>query len=610
MNNDYVQIGNPLYVVTFKDWDGTVLKTQSVAYGGSATAPADPSRTGFEFTGWDKSFTNIKADMVVTAQYSPIQCTVIFKDWDGTILKTETVSYGGSATAPANPSRDGYEFTGWDKTFNYVTEDITVTAQYSRNTFTITWLNDDGTLIDTTAVAPGEVPTHADPTKTATAEYTYTFAGWDPEIVAATGDATYTATYTPVKRSYTITWKNDDGSLIDTTTVEYGVVPTHADPTKESTDEFNYTFAGWTPEIEAVTGDATYTAAYTSETRTYTVTWVNYDGSVLETDENVRYGEMPSYSGKEPEREADAQYTYIFSGWSPEVAVVTDDVTYTAAYTETPNKYTVIWQNDNGTVLETDENIEYGTMPTYDGEEPAKAADAQYTYTFAGWDPEVVAVEGNVTYTATYTETVNTYTVIWLDEDGTELKKDENVAYGTIPSYGDTVPEKTADAQYTYTFDKWTPEVVAVTGNATYTASYTAISKFASLTICKNVTGTTDADQRFIFTVAGGDLPNNGMQVIVKGGESVTINGLAAGQTYTVIEDTSWSWRYKLTSVGSTGTTTTNSATVTLAAADNATVTFTNERKNNKWLTDCAEAVNNWSDFASGVAAVLDRLVD
>ena len=66
----------------------------------------------------------------------------------------------------------------------------------------------------------------------------------------------YKATYTETKNSYTITWKNDDGSVIDTTTVEYGVVPTHADATKATTAEYTYTFAGWTPEIVAVTGDA------------------------------------------------------------------------------------------------------------------------------------------------------------------------------------------------------------------------------------------------------------------------------------------------------------------------------------------------------------------
>ena len=58
-----------MHTVTFKDWDGTVLKTQEVQHGGDAEAPADPTRVGYTFTGWDKAFTNITADLVVTAQY-------------------------------------------------------------------------------------------------------------------------------------------------------------------------------------------------------------------------------------------------------------------------------------------------------------------------------------------------------------------------------------------------------------------------------------------------------------------------------------------------------------------------------------------------------------
>ena len=119
-----------MHTVTFKDWDGTVLKTQEVQHGGDAEAPADPTRVGYTFTGWDKAFTNITADLVVTAQYEINTYTVTFKDWDGTVLKTQEVQYGGDAEAPADPTRTGYTFTGWDKAFTNVTADLVVTAQY------------------------------------------------------------------------------------------------------------------------------------------------------------------------------------------------------------------------------------------------------------------------------------------------------------------------------------------------------------------------------------------------------------------------------------------------------------------------------------------------
>ena len=121
------------HTVTFKDWNGTVLKTQQVEHGKAATAPANPTRTGYAFTGWDKAFTNVTADLVVTAQYSANTYTVTFKDWNGTVLKTQQVQYGGAATAPANPTRTGYTFTGWDKAFTNVTANLVVTAQYVQN---------------------------------------------------------------------------------------------------------------------------------------------------------------------------------------------------------------------------------------------------------------------------------------------------------------------------------------------------------------------------------------------------------------------------------------------------------------------------------------------
>ena len=180
-----------MHTVTFKDWDGTVLKTQEVQYGGEAEAPADPTRVGYTFTGWDKAFTNIMADLVVTAQYEINTYTVTFKDWDGTVLKTQEVQYGGDAEAPADPTRVGYTFTGWDKAFTNVTADLVVTAQYEINTYTVTFKDWDGTVLKTQQVQyGGDAEAPADPTRTG-----YTFTGWDKAFTNITADLVVTAQY-------------------------------------------------------------------------------------------------------------------------------------------------------------------------------------------------------------------------------------------------------------------------------------------------------------------------------------------------------------------------------------------------------------------------------
>ena len=157
---------------------------------------------------------------------------------------------------------------------------------------------------------------------------------------------------------------------------------------------------------------------------------------------------------------------------------------------------TVTWKNGDGSVLETDYNVAYGTMPEYNGATPVKAADAQYTYTFAGWTPAISVAAGDVTYTATYNVKPNTYTVTWKNEDGSVLETDRNVAYGAMPEYNGATPAKAASTRYTYTFAGWTPALSAVTGNVTYVAAYTTTVKPGSGYIpIINRDGVTTAEQ-------------------------------------------------------------------------------------------------------------------
>ena len=241
-----------MHTVTFKDWDGTVLKTQEVQHGGDAEAPADPTRVGYTFTGWDKAFTNVTADLVVTAQYEINTYTVTFKDWDGTVLKTQEVQYGGNAEAPADPTRTGYTFTGWDKAFTNITADLVVTAQYEINTYTVTFKDWDGTVLKTQEVQyGGDAEAPANPTRTG-----YTFTGWDKAFTNIMADLVVTAQYEI--NTYTVTFKDWDGTVLKTQEVQHGGdAEAPADPTR-----VGYTFTGWDKAFTNITADLVVTAQY------------------------------------------------------------------------------------------------------------------------------------------------------------------------------------------------------------------------------------------------------------------------------------------------------------------------------------------------------------
>ena len=146
------------------------------------------------------------------------------------------------------------------------------------NAYKITWKDGNNSTLSTEGYVAGATPSYngATPTKTSTAQYNYSFNNtWSPAITAVTEDATYTAQFNQTTRNYTITWKSDASTVIDTTQVAYGATPTHAAAAGYEDAENTYTFAAWSPEVAAVTGNATYTATYTATPKATPVAEVN-----------------------------------------------------------------------------------------------------------------------------------------------------------------------------------------------------------------------------------------------------------------------------------------------------------------------------------------------
>ena len=169
--------------------------------------------------------------------------------------------------------------------------------------------------------------------------------------------------------------------------------------------------------------------------------------------------------------------------------------------------HTVTWKSQDGiTTLETDNNVEYNTQPSFDQADPTKADDAQYTYTFVGWateanketgtlEADLPPVTDDVTYYAAFSKTARTYTVTWMPQDGqdTAYETDTGVAYNARPSYDGTEPTKAADAEHTYIFAGWATSanqetgtleanLPAVTADVTYYAAFSKTPRTYTVT--------------------------------------------------------------------------------------------------------------------------------
>ena len=364
-----------------------------------------------------------------------------------------------------------------------------------------TWINGDAQF-DSTTVATGTAPTAPDgtPTKDSTAEFDYTFIGWntDPDATTAldlsqlslTVNTTFYAIFSAATRSYTITWKLDANTDIDTTTVLYGATPVHADASKPATAEYSYEFLGWSTDgstvlasIPAVTGDATYIAVFQQHdaATTATISWFDEDGSTPldPATTTVTKGVQPTHT--EPAKASTIDTDFTFDGWveiggdgiviaTAALPAASGDVSYKAHFASSVRQYTVTFANWDGTVISATA-YDYGTaagsiaVPS----DPTRAADAEYTYAFAGWNSEVAQVTGDATYTATYTATANEYNATFVDGI------DESVISGpTTYAFGAAVTAPAVPEHYGYTFAAWSPEVGTMpAADTTYTATYT-----------------------------------------------------------------------------------------------------------------------------------------
>ncbi|MBR3439094.1 MAG: InlB B-repeat-containing protein, partial [Clostridia bacterium] len=372
----------------------------------------------------------------------------------GTVSGGGLYNSGSTATVTATPN-ENYRFVNWTENGDEVSTDaeysFTVTgnrelvANFER-VYTVKFVNDDGTELQSSSAAYGETPVYTGetPTKEAAAQYTYSFLAWTPSIVPVTEDATYKATYTQTPREYEIKFVNEDGSELQKSYVAYGETPVYTGetPTKEQSDQYVYTFGGWSPEITSVTTDATYTATFTQAPRKYEIKFVNDDGTELQSGQ-VIYGGTPAYTGEMPTKEATAEYTYSFLAWIPSLVPVTTDATYTATYTSTPVDYKLTWKVDGESYK--NETVPFGTEIS----KPDDPAKDGYTFKWVDQIPETMPAQ-DVTINGSFTPVE--YTATFVDENGKTVEA-VKFTVETDSIKEPAVPEK---AGYTGEWEKYT----------------------------------------------------------------------------------------------------------------------------------------------------------
>jgi len=235
-----------------------------------------------------------------------------------------------------------------------------------------------------------------------------------------------------------------------------------------------------TPQVQGIiTGLDTITGAWLAQMKsrypnidiTYNHITSNlyyYNGETLYYTESITDGGNGVYSGT-PTKSSTPQYTFTFAGWSKDDDNtvdadarnnVTADRNIYACYTNTIRTYTVTWKNSNNNTLETDNSVPYGTVPTYNSATPVDPSGQGSP--FVTWVPEVAAITGNTTYTASYKPV---YVVTFKSQDGATTLQTVNVVQGNTATYTGTTPTNVDQT----TFLGWSDSMNSNTADAVLT---------------------------------------------------------------------------------------------------------------------------------------------
>ncbi len=474
------------HTVIFADHDGTEILRQIVHDGENAQPPEEPERTGWRFTGWDKDYTGVTADLTVTAQYEICRFAVTFMDGE-TVLGSQSVEYGSSAKVPENPSRPDeawgkWKFTGWDGNYTDVRKDESVYACFEKvlHEYRVVFYDADGKILSKQTVKHGgkaEAPQA--PQKAADGQYTYVFKGWDADTENITSDTAIHPVYKAESQgsgstiTYTVTFM-DGESVLAVQNVRQGQdASAPADPSRPDEAWGKWKFIGWDGSYRNITKDVTVYACYEKIWNEYQVLFYDADGKIL-SKQTVKHGGKAK-APQAPQKAADGRYTYVFKGWNADTDNIMADTAFHPVYEARKNSspggnaavYKVTFM-DGGTVLAV-QHVEAGQDASAPAG-PSRPDEAWGKWKFIGWDGSYRNITKDVTVYACYEKIWNEYQVLFYDADG-KILSTQTVKHGG-KAKAPQAPQKAADGQYTYVFKGWDADFSFITRNLTVHALF------------------------------------------------------------------------------------------------------------------------------------------
>lgn len=464
--------------------------TYEVLYGATPTEPEITNQLGYEFKGWNKTIAPVTGDETYTAQFEPTEFEITYVLDGGSVVVANPATYTieSSGITLNNPTKQGYDFSGWTGTgLSGSTTTVTIAqgstgertyeAHWTPSTDTAYKVNHHQAALDGTYSAAPTVENLSGTTGDTTSAEAQDFPGFTAEAfnqgtIAADGSTVIDIYYT--RNEYTISFVIDPikGTTADETTTElrYGATPTVPGIAAEP----GYAFKDWNKSIAPVTSDETYTAQF--DLIDFSIDYDLDGGNLVDANPAAYTVESAGITLNNPTKQG-----YAFGGWTG-TGLNSSTTTVTIAQGSTGDRtYEAHWVPNADTSYKVNHHQAavdgtYSTAPTVEnlsgttGEETSAEAQTFTGFTAESFNQATIAADGSTVIDIYYAR--NLYDISFVIDPSKATATDETttkVRYEATP----TAPKFNIVPGYEFT--GWNKALEPAIGNETYTAQFDLI---------------------------------------------------------------------------------------------------------------------------------------